>query len=212
MIQREFLVISSIYIIARGSAGHGGAHGLYKLILNGDFICCGLQPNISSNKIIEINQMASSNIITVQAQTTWQSGVQSSSQIRDFAPVIMDEPVALGGKDTGANPMEYLVAALNGCKAVMIPLIAKELAFEFSGLSFDSKGSIDLRGLMGVAGISAHFQQLDFTVYISTNESEQRVAELQAAVASRCPVYNLLKDAGVQLNTQWIRQTQAIAV
>lgn len=156
--------------------------------------------------------MASSNIITVQAQTTWQAGVQSISQIRDFTPVVMDEPVALGGKDTGANPMEYLVAALNGCKAVMIPLIAKELGFEFSALSFDSKGSIDLRGLMGVAGVSPHFQELNFTVYITTEESEQRIAELQAAVATRCPVYNLLKDAGVQLKTQWIRQAQAIAV
>ena len=132
--------------------------------------------------------MSASNIITVQAQTTWQSGVQSISQIRDFAPVVMDEPVALGGKDTGANPMEYLVAALNGCKAVMIPLIAKELGFKFSALSFESTGSIDLRGLMGVAGVSAHFQELNFTVYITTEESEQRIAELQAAVANRCPV------------------------
>lgn len=156
--------------------------------------------------------MSSSSLIQVQAQTTWQSGVQSTSQIRDFAPVVMDEPLALGGKDKGANPMEYLVAALNGCKAVMIPLIAQELKFEFSSLSFDSQGTIDLRGLMGVEGVSPHFQQLNFTVYIETEESEQRLAALQTAVATRCPVYNLLKDAGVQLHTQWIRQAQAVAV
>lgn len=156
--------------------------------------------------------MSSNTLIHVQAQTTWQSGVQSISQIRDFAPVVMDEPVALGGKDTGANPMEYLVAALNGCKAVMIPLIAKELKFEFSALRFDSQGTIDLRGLMGVEGVSPHFQQLNFTVYIETDESEQRLAALEKAVATRCPVYNLLKDANVQLQTQWIRQAQAVAV
>ncbi|MDQ8953739.1 OsmC family protein [Acinetobacter rudis] len=156
--------------------------------------------------------MTVNNLIYVQAQTTWQSGVQSISQIRDFAPVVMDEPVVLGGKDSGANPMEYLVAALNGCKAVMIPLIAKELNFKFSALRFDSQGTIDLRGLMGVEGVSPHFQQLSFTVYIETEESEQRLIELQQAVATRCPVYNLLKDAGVKLNTQWVRQAQAIAV
>lgn len=156
--------------------------------------------------------MSSSNVITVQAQTQWTSGVRSISQIRDFSPVIMDEPVALGGKDTGANPMEYVVAALNGCKAVMIPLIAKELKFEFSGLNFDTQGSIDLRGLMGVEGVSPHFQQLTFTVYIATEESDQRIAQLQAAVATRCPVYNLLRDAGVKLETQWIRQAVAAAV
>lgn len=153
--------------------------------------------------------MSNSHIIQVAASSSWTSGVASTSKIRDFAPVVMDEPVFLGGQDTGANPLEYLLAALNGCKAVMIPLIAKELKFKFSALHFESEGSVDLRGLMGVAGISSHFQQLNFKVLISTDESDERLAQLQLAVASRCPVYNLLKDAGVELHTVWQRQAVA---
>src|SRR5690554_8136977 len=87
----------------------------------------------------------SGHILEVAASSQWISGVQTTSQIRNFSPVLMDEPKALGGADEGPNPLEYLVASLNGCKGVMIPLIAKELGFQFSELSFDTKGVIDLR-------------------------------------------------------------------
>lgn len=156
--------------------------------------------------------MTNSNILHVRSATTWTSGVASVSNIRDFAPIIMDEPTALGGQDTGANPLEYLTAALNGCKAVMIPLVAKELKFDFSALRFETQGSIDLRGLMGVKGVSSHFQTLRFTVFIETDESEQRLNQLKTLVATRCPVYNLIKDAGVEIETVWHRLAVTTAV
>lgn len=147
----------------------------------------------------------SAHLLEVAAASQWQSGVQTHSNIRDFAPIVMDEPTALGGQNQGPNPLEFLVASLNGCKGVMIPLIAQELNFEFSELSFDTKGVIDLRGLMGEPGISTHFQSLTFIVKIKTSESDERLQTLQNAVASRCPVYNLLRDAKVALETQWHR-------
>lgn len=147
----------------------------------------------------------SSHLLEVAAHSQWQSGVQTHSQIRDFSPVVMDEPTVLGGENQGPNPLEYLVASLNGCKGVMIPLIAKELNFEFSELSFDTKGLIDLRGLMGQPGVSTHFQTLTFLVNIKTKESDERLHALQEAVSARCPVYNLLRDAKVDIHTQWTR-------
>lgn len=147
----------------------------------------------------------SAHMLEVAARSQWQSGVQTHSQIRDFDTVVMDEPTALGGTNKGPNPLEYLVASLNGCKGVMIPLIAKELSFEFSELTFESKGVVDLRGLMGQPGISTHFQSLTFIVNIKTEESDERLQALQQAVSTRCPVYNLLRDAKVDLHTQWNR-------
>lgn len=147
----------------------------------------------------------STNILEVAARSEWQSGLQTHNQIRGFDPVVMDEPKALGGEDQGPNPLEYLVASLNGCKGVMIPLVAKELDFQFSELSFDTKGTVDLRGLMGEPGVSTHFQSLTFQVSIKTEESAERLQALQSAVAERCPVYNLLRDAGVSLQTEWAR-------
>jgi len=145
------------------------------------------------------------NILEVAARSEWRSGLQTHSQIRGFDPVVMDEPKALGGQDQGPNPLEYLVASLNGCKGVMIPLVAKELNFEFSELTFDTKGVVDLRGLMGQPDVSTHFQSLTFAVNIKTDESAERLQMLQDAVAERCPVYNLLRDASVSMHTQWTR-------
>lgn len=147
----------------------------------------------------------SANLLEVAARSEWTSGLNTHSQIRAFDPVVMDEPVELGGENQGPNPLEYLVASLNGCKGVMIPLIAKELKFAFSELSFDTKGTVDLRGLMGDPNVSTYFQKLRFQVTIKTDESEGRLKALQDAVADRCPVYNLLRDAGVTLQTQWVR-------
>lgn len=147
----------------------------------------------------------STHILEVAARTKWQSGVRTVSQIRDFAAVVMDEPSVLGGENQGPNPLEYLVASLNGCKGVMIPLIAKEMDFQFSELSFDTKGVVDLRGLMGQPGISTHFQSLKFSVSIKTDESAERLQALQDAVSARCPIYNLLLDANVSIENQWTR-------
>ncbi|WP_222564262.1 OsmC family protein [Novilysobacter antarcticus] len=147
----------------------------------------------------------SAHILEVAARSQWTSGVQTVNRIRDFAPFVMDEPAALGGQNEGPNPLEFLVASLNGCKGVMIPLIAREMDFKFTELSFASEGVIDVRGLMGQEGISTHFQSLDFQVTIRTEESDERLKALEDAVSARCPIYNLLREAKVALRTHWRR-------
>ncbi len=46
-------------------------------------------------------------------------------QARGFE-IIIDEPKALGGNDAGANPVEYILAALSGCLNVVGHMIAKD--------------------------------------------------------------------------------------
>lgn len=146
-----------------------------------------------------------SSLFKVSAAGTWESGVKTNISIRDFTPFPMDEPAVLGGTDTGPNPMEYVVAALNGCKGVMIPLVAQELGFTFTGIDFETTGIIDTRGLMGEEGVSPHFQKIRFQVNIKTEESEERIEELKHKVERRCPVFNLFVDAGIKIDVKWNR-------
>lgn len=148
----------------------------------------------------------STNLVKMAAKAEWNEGIQSTNTIRNFETFTMDEPVNLGGKDAGATPLEYVSAALNGCKAVMIPLIAKELNFSFSGISFETAGYVDFRGIMGEEGIRTYFQNVDFTVEIETTESDDTLEKLKAEVERRCPVYNLFVEAGITVNTKWIRK------
>src|SRR5690606_35167123 len=96
-----------------------------------------------------------------------------------------------------------VLAGLTGCTSVMIALIAKEQKFSYEDVNFVNSGNLDLRGLQGVEGVSPHFQSVSFEVEIKTDESEERLAALKAEVEKRCPVMNLLVDAGIPVQSTW---------
>ena len=144
-----------------------------------------------------------STLVKVTAAGKWESGVKTNISVRNFPTFSMDEPSQLGGADAGPMPLEYVVAALNGCNGVMIPLVAKELDFTFSGIDFETTGIVDTRGLLGEEGIRTHFQKIRFQVKIQTEESEERIEQLKNEVERRCPVLNLFLDAGIQVDTKW---------
>jgi uncharacterized OsmC-like protein len=144
-----------------------------------------------------------STLVKVSATGKWESGVKTNISVRNFPTFSTDEPAELGGTDTAPNPMEYVAAALNGCNGVMIPLIAQELDFTFSGIDFETTGIIDTRGLMGEEGVSPHFQKIRFQVNIQTEESEEKIEQLKNEVERRCPVFNLFVDAGIKIDTKW---------
>lgn len=143
-------------------------------------------------------------LVTTSATAALSEGMRSEVSIRNFQNLVMDEPAALGGTDEGPNPMEYVMGALNGCVAVMIRLIAGEQNFKFDRAEFEANGVLDVRGLMGTADVTRHFQQVDFTVKVYTQESQERLEELKQTVHRRCPAINLLVDAGVKLNANWV--------
>lgn len=147
-----------------------------------------------------------STLVKVTATGKWESGVKTNISVRNFPVFSMDEPAQLGGDDAGPMPLEYVVAALNGCNGVMIPLVAKELDFTFSDIDFETTGIVDTRGLLGEEGVRTHFQKIRFHVNIQTEESEERIEQLKKEVERRCPVYNLFVDAGIEVDTKWSKK------
>ncbi|WP_017380492.1 OsmC family protein [Paenisporosarcina sp. TG-14] len=150
--------------------------------------------------------MTTQQLLKVNTSGKWESGLKTSISVRDFSPLIVDEPKSLGGTDEGPNPVEYVLAGLSSCTSVMIGIISKEKSFSYQGVDFVNDGTLDLQGLMGIKGISPHFQNVNFDVIISTNEDLSRIEELKEEVEKRCPVYNLLIDAGVKVETNWIKK------
>lgn len=73
--------------------------------------------------------MSTKELTIMNTSGKWESGLKTSISIRDFAPVIVDEPANLGGTNEGPNPLEYVLAGLSSCTSVMIALIAKEQKF-----------------------------------------------------------------------------------
>ncbi|PIC64926.1 osmotically inducible protein C [Sporosarcina sp. P13] len=147
-----------------------------------------------------------STLVKMGAAALWEEGIRSTHTIRNFEGFSMDEPTELGGTDTGGTPLEYMAATLNGCKAVMVPLIAKEQGFTFTALNFDTTGIVDIRGLMGEENVKTYFQKIRFTLEIETKESDEAIERLKAEVERRCPVYNLFTDAGIPVDANWIKK------
>ncbi|WLR50810.1 OsmC family protein [Bacillus tianshenii] len=150
--------------------------------------------------------MSTKQLLKVESAGKWLGGLKTSISVRDFEDFLVDEPKNLGGTDEGPNPVEYVLGALTSCTSVMIALIAREQKFSFEAVDFANDGTLDLQGLMGVEGVSPHFQTVNFEVKIKTNESDERLEVLKEEVERRCPVYNLIKDAGVDIESKWSKQ------
>lgn len=137
-----------------------------------------------------------------RASGVWQGGLHTRVDARHFA-IDVDEPPAIGGADEGANPIEHVLAALDGCLTVVVRTVADELGIRVGSIETEATGTLDLRGFRGTADVSPHFQHLQVSVTLTTTATEQQVRELRAQVTKRCPLLNLVKDAGVDLKVRW---------
>jgi putative redox protein len=96
-----------------------------------------------------------------------------------------DEPAGLGGRDTGADPFELLLAALGACTAMTIRMYAN-----LKGLRLD-RISVQLRHVQRASGndIKDRFERvITLNGQLSTEQRQHLLA-----IAERCPVSQTLK-------------------
>lgn len=116
------------------------------------------------------------------------------SQIRGFSTV-MDEPLELGGTDTGPNPVELLLAALGGCQEIVYRAYAAAMGLQIARIEVHAKGYLDLRGLLNLAEVPSGFSQVSFTTRVISDEPEEKIRELAQMVEKHCPVMDSLMRA-----------------
>ncbi len=116
-------------------------------------------------------------------------------EARNFK-MIVDEPQNLGGTDGGANPVEYVLAALAGCLNVVGHLIAKEMGFEIKGISIDIDGDLDPAKFMGQNVDSrAGYSEIRVKIKPDTDADDATLSKWVKAIESRCPVSDNLTNA-----------------
>jgi uncharacterized OsmC-like protein len=112
----------------------------------------------------------------------------------------VDEPPALGGADVAANPVQYALASLGSCQAITYRFWAAQLGISFDTVTVRVEGDLDIRGFFGFdtqpsePGVRPGFTAVRIQVSVTGPESEQRYAELAAAVDEHCPVLDLFKN------------------
>ena len=118
--------------------------------------------------------------------------------------MIVDEPPNLGGTDDGANPVEYVLAALAGCLNVVGNMVAKEMGFELKSLSFDVEGELDPSGFMGKSkDVRPGYQEIVVKAHVESDADEQTLNKWLETIESRCPVSdNLSNTTPVKIKIQ----------
>jgi len=123
---------------------------------------------------------------SVQAQS--ESSSKAIIKARNFTLTI-DEPPNLGGTDHGANPVEFLLAALAGCLNVVGHMVAKEMGFTINSLSFELEGELNPAGFMGKAkDVRPGYQEIAVKVNADTDADEETLNKWLEVIESRCPV------------------------
>jgi uncharacterized OsmC-like protein len=106
-----------------------------------------------------------------------------------------DEPRSIGGGGVAANPMQYALASLGSCQAITYRIWAAHLGVALDSVTVRVEGDLDLRGCFGVGDEARPgFTAIRVDVTVAGPESEERYAELAAAVDAHCPVLDLFQN------------------
>lgn len=127
----------------------------------------------------------------------------------EYGTFVTDEPVAHGGTGDGPSPLQAVLGALCGCESVTFSRTAEEFGFAYDGIDFEAAFTIDIRGRLGDRSVRPHFQTVKVQATVTTPETEERLREVVEEAEARCPVLNLVLDAGVDVDMVWVRRSPA---
>ena len=133
-------------------------------------------------------------------------GMKAVIDCGEFGTFTTDEPTPHGGTGKGPSPLQAVLGALCGCESVTFNRTAQEMDFSYEAIEFEGEFTIDIRGRMGHAGVRPHFQTVRMQAMVTTSETEERLREVVEETERRCPVFNLLSDADVNVQTVWVRR------
>ncbi|MFN3283270.1 MAG: OsmC family protein [Pseudothermotoga sp.] len=128
--------------------------------------------------------------VTARSETPTRVEVKA----RNFT-IYVDEPPQLGGEDKGANPVEYVLAALAGCLNVVAHLAAREMGITLQELSIEIQGTLNPAKFQGKSYQErAGYKQIDVLINAKTDADEQTLAKWLKVVEERCPVSDNLAN------------------
>jgi uncharacterized OsmC-like protein len=149
-----------------------------------------------------------------RATNKWKDGTHNRATVKDFYgalkeddsrdPMVfeMDEPPVLCGHNLGANPVEYLLAALSGCLTTSMVAHAAARGIEIREVQSRYEGDLDVRGLLGISeDVKVGFQNIRVYFKIDADVSEEQKEELVKMAQKYSPVFNTItKSAPVSVH------------
>ena len=150
--------------------------------------------------------------VTFGSKSALQDGLRSEVSIRQHR-LTVDEPKALGGNDSGPNPVELILGALGSCQEITYRAFATVLDIPLDNVSVTLEGDVDLRGFFAVDdSVRAGYQAIRGTVHLESHASEAQLHQLRNAVNAHCPVLDIIANpVPVKLDLKITQPVAAIA-
>jgi uncharacterized OsmC-like protein len=151
-----------------------------------------------------------------RVRNQWTDGAKNTSVVDGFygagaehshaAAFVLeaDEPGVLLGKNSAANPVEYLLHALAACLTTSMVYHAAARGIQIQEIESELRGDIDLRGFLklandvrnGLNGINVNFK-------IKADASEEQLQAIGQLAPDHSPVYDsLTKGVAVTVTTE----------
>jgi putative redox protein len=133
-------------------------------------------------------------IMHFESSSCLQEGLQSQARMRQHT-LVVDEPEALGGADTGPNPVEIVLAALGTCQEITYRAYATALGIPLERVSVVLDGEVDLRGFLGVPpNVRPGYRRITGTVTLVSSAPAEELEKLREAVNAHCPVLDIITN------------------
>ena len=136
-----------------------------------------------------------------RATNEWGDGTQNVATVGSFHGACMenvrpepfrflaDEPPMLCGRDEGANPVEYLLAALSMCVTTSIAAHSAARGIRIDAIESELEGDLDVRGFLGMsASVRKGYQAIRMRMRIKTDASPELLLQL----AGFSPVHDVI--------------------
>lgn len=144
-----------------------------------------------------------------EAQAILGENVKVKAEARSFS-INFDEPAALGGDDSAPNPVEYVLASLGACQAIVYRALASLKGIKLQSVIVNTKGHLDLNGFLGLdANARPGLSKVEFETIIVSNEPTETIERLALQVESLCPVLDIISNP-VTVEGKLVIQKQAI--
>lgn len=136
--------------------------------------------------------------ITFKSDVKWTGQGVSCDAVSGAHTIRIDEPPALGGTDTGPNPVELLLSGLGGCLVVLVNAFAPTHGVEVTDVKVAVEGDLDPDGFMGKSDVRPGFGEIRYKLTIDSPSAAEKIAELTAHVLKACPVKDTLTGVPVK--------------
>lgn len=133
--------------------------------------------------------------LTFKVSAKSENATKTVVETRGFH-LIVDEPENLGGTDQGANPVEYMLAALAGCLNVVGHLVAREMGFQLRGLELALEGNLNPAKFAGKSERErAGYKEIRVELRPETDADQETLNQWVERVEARCPVSDNFSNA-----------------